>query len=258
MNGGEANGFIADQPGVTVRPSPNFGQRRDAAKPSLILLHYTGMESGQAAEDWLCAAESQVSSHYIVHEDARIVQMVPEDARAWHAGASFWRGMTDINSTSIGIEIVNGGHAFGSPPFADVQIQAVIALCESIMERHRIVPAAVVAHSDVAPGRKSDPGEQFPWADLAQGGVALWTEPSPIRGGRFFAQGDQGEPVAALQAMLALYGFDNPADGAFDARTKDQIAAFQSRHRPSQVDGIADQSTIETLHRFLQLLPGLD
>lgn len=250
-----AAAFAADHTGAHVRPSPNFGDRRDVDQPSLIVLHYTGMESGQAAEDWLCTTRSEVSSHYIVHEDGRIVQMVPEAKRAWHAGASFWNGITDVNSASIGIEIVNGGHAFGSPPFAPSQIAAVRALCRSIMARHPITPANVVGHSDVAPGRKCDPGEHFPWSTLAEDEIALWVEPVPISGGRFFSLGDRGEPVAALQAMLALYGFDNAAQGSFDEQTRAQVEAFQRRHRPARVDGVADQSTIQTLHHFLRSVP---
>ena len=245
--------FVPDHQGATVRASPNFGDRRDDAEPSLIVLHYTGMATGQAAEDWLCAAQSEVSSHYLVHEDGAIVQMVPETKRAWHAGASFWRGVTDINSASIGIEIVNGGHAFDLPDFPQAQMAAVIALTKAIMERWDIGAESVVGHSDIAPGRKADPGERFDWQALAEAGAGIWTEPVPISGGRFFAPGDAGEPIAALQSMLGLYGFDAHVDGVFGEVTRIQIEAFQRRHRPGRIDGIADMSTIETLNRVLRL-----
>lgn len=245
--------FVPDHAAAIVRASPNFGDRRDGAQPGLIVLHYTGMAAGQAAEDWLCVPESQVSSHYLVHEDGTIVQMVQETKRAWHAGASFWRGATDINSASIGIEIVNGGHAFGLPDFPQAQMTAIIALTTDIMDRWNIGAEGVVAHSDIAPGRKQDPGERFDWRALADAGAALWTEPVPVGGGRFFAPGDVGEPIAALQAMLGLYGFDANADGVFGEATRVQIEAFQRRHRPARIDGIADLSTIETLNRVLRL-----
>jgi N-acetylmuramoyl-L-alanine amidase len=240
--------FPPDHPGVEVRPSPNFAERRDGLKPDILLLHYTGMESGPDAQAWLCNPISEVSSHYIVHEDGRIVQMVREQDRAWHAGQSSWRGQADINSLSIGIEIANPGHRFGYPDFPGAQIEAVIALCKDIVERHGILGERVLAHSDVAPGRKIDPGEKFPWDRLHAAGVGHLVPPAPMRGGRFLAEGDRGEPVEALQAMLALYGYGIEVTGVFDAATATVVAAFQRHFRPSQVDGVADRSTIETLH----------
>ncbi|WP_244597990.1 peptidoglycan recognition protein family protein [Roseitalea porphyridii] len=249
--------FDAEIDGATVRPSPNFGERRTDDAPHLIVLHYTGMATGPAAEDWLCAPESEVSSHYLVHEDGGIVQMVPEEKRAWHAGRSFWRGIADVNSASVGIEIANGGHAFGLPDYPEPQIAAVVTLVAAIMARHGIGAHDVIAHSDVAPGRKQDPGERFPWGRLAEAGAAIHAAPVPVGGGRFFAPGDVGEPVAALQSMLGLYGFDTDPDGVFGEKTRIQIEAFQRRHRPARVDGIADMSTIETLNRVLRLYPSL-
>lgn len=248
-------GFEPDHDGAIVRPSPNFGERRIDGAPDLIVLHYTGMATGEAAEDWLCNTESEVSSHYLVHEDGRIIQMVAESKRAWHAGKSFWKGVTDINSASVGIEIANGGHDFGLPDFPAAQVAAVIELTGSIMRRHTIEAHNIVAHSDIAPGRKRDPGERFPWAALAAADTVIYTEPAPIAGGRFFAPGDAGEPVAALQAMLGLYGFDAEPDGVFGEKTRIQVEAFQRRHRPARVDGIADISTIETLNRAIRLSP---
>jgi len=247
--------FAPDHPGADIRPSPNFGDRRDGRPVDLLLLHYTGMETGQGAEDWLCDPRSEVSCHYIVHEDGRVVQMVPEEKRAWHAGRSFWKGETDINSCSVGIEIVNGGHEFGLPGYPDRQIDAVIAVSRGIVVRHGIAPERVLAHSDVAPGRKRDPGELFPWRRLAQQGIGHWVEPSPSVGGRFFAQGDSGQPVEALQSMLALYGYRAAITGVFDENTAADVAAFQRHFRPGRVDGVADISTIDTLHRLLAALP---
>ena len=241
------SGFAADHAGAAVRPSPNFGERRDGLKPDIIILHYTAMETGIGAEDWLCNPASEVSAHYLVHEDGRIVQMVREGDRAWHAGAGSWQGQIDVNSRSIGIEIANPGHRFGYPDFPAKQIDAVIALCRGIVARHAIGPERVLAHSDVAPGRKIDPGEKFPWAALHAAGIGHLVEPVPVRPGPVLAEGDRGESVRKLQAMLADYGYGLPATGEFDAATTAVVAAFQRHFRPELVDGIADQSTIETL-----------
>src|SRR5690606_17152454 len=165
------SGFSPDHAGAEVRVSPNFGPRLGTSRPDTIILHYTGMQSGAAAEAWLCTAESQVSSHYLVHEDGRVVQMVRESDRAWHAGKSFWQGATDINSQSVGIEIVNPGHEFGYRSFPRRQVVAVIGLCKGIVARHGVPPQRVLAHSDIAPGRKVDPGEKFPWRKLAEAGI---------------------------------------------------------------------------------------
>lgn len=249
-------GFAADHAGAQVVPSPNHGDRLGSGVPDMILLHYTGMGSAEAALDWLCRDESQVSCHYFVHEDGRIDQLVPEARRAWHAGKSVWKGETDINSRSIGIEIANAGHPGGLPEFPDAQIEAVIALCRDCMVRHGIVPERVLGHSDVAPVRKVDPGEKFPWARLHTGGVGHWVEPSQVEGGRFFQEGDRGQPVEALQSLLALYGYATPISGTFCSRTRGDVEAFQRHFRQARVDGIADRSTIETLHRLLVALPG--
>lgn len=222
----------------------------------MIILHYTGMPTGEAALDWLCNPVSEVSAHYFVDEDGLITQSVPENCRAWHAGRSFWKGDTDINSRSIGIEIVNPGPDAGYPDFPDRQVTAVIGLCRDIMGRHDIPDAHILAHSDVAPGRKIDPGEKFPWSRLAADGVGVWVDPSPVSGGRFFQEGDSGEPVQALQAMLGHYGYDVELSGDFDAKTTQVVAAFQRHFRPARVDGIADASTLETLHRLLTKTSG--
>jgi len=246
--------FLPDFPAATVRPSPNFGARVGVDAPDMIILHYTGMASGQAAEDWLCNPEAQVSSHYLVHEDGRVVQMVRESDRAWHAGQSSWRGTTDINSRSVGIEIVNPGHDLGYPPFPRRQIGAVIALCKDIMKRQAITPALVLAHSDIAPGRKVDPGERFAWARLAQAGIGVFVRPSRARRGPVLAAGAEGADVTVLQQMLSRAGYGIEATGRFDRATEIVVAAFQRHFRPAQVDGIADPATVATLRRLLALV----
>ncbi len=236
---------------AVVRPSPNHGERRADAPVDMIVLHYTGMKDAESALTRLCNPSSEVSSHYFVHVNASIMQLVPEGRRAWHAGKSCWAGESDINSRSIGIEIVNPGHEFGYIDFPAQQIEAVIALIKDISGRHDIPPERILAHSDVAPGRKQDPGEKFPWDALASQGVGLWVEPEPVSGGRFFQEGEEGQPIEALQSMLAMLGYELSVTGVFDVRTRDVVEAFQRHFRPARVDGIADSSTIATLHRLL-------
>ncbi|MCJ2033934.1 N-acetylmuramoyl-L-alanine amidase [Methylobacterium sp. J-068] len=245
----------AESPVATsVHPSPNHGERR-AGPVDLLILHYTGMESAAAALQRLANPVAEVSAHYVVLEDGRVVQMVPEGRRAWHAGQASWAGITDVNSRSLGVEIVNGGHVGGLPPYPQAQVEAVIALCADLAQRWRIAPHRVLAHSDIAPERKEDPGEHFPWDRLARAGLGHWVPPAPIRDGRFFARGDAGPPIEALQAMFALYGYDVPVTGRFDDRTGAVVTAFQRHFRPARVDGVADASTITTLRDLIAALP---
>lgn len=245
-------GFAPDQPHAEIRVSPNFGPRRDTIRPDTIILHYTGMATGEAAENWLCDPASEVSSHYLVHEDGRVVQMVRESDRAWHAGKSSWRGHTDMNSCSVGIEIVNPGHGLSYPSFPRRQVGSVIRLCDGIAKRHEILPERILAHSDIAPGRKVDPGEKFPWRDLFQAGIGQFVDPAPIRRGLVFKAGDSGAAVEELQSMLALYGYGVEITGIFDQQTRIVVEAFQRHFRPRRVDGIADGSTVRTLRRLLE------
>jgi N-acetylmuramoyl-L-alanine amidase len=246
------SGFSADHPGAEIRVSPNFGLRAQGRGPDMIVLHYTGMESADAAEAWLCDPASEVSSHYLVHEDGRIVQMVRESDRAWHAGRASWKGEKDVNSLSIGIEIANRGHFLGYDAFPEDQIEAVIALCRGIMSRHAVTPERVLAHSDVAPGRKIDPGEKFPWRRLHEAGIGHFVEGPQPGGSRRMALGARGRRVEELQSMLGLYGYGVEITGTFDPLTRTVVEAFQRHFRPALVDGCADVSTLETLHRLLR------
>jgi N-acetylmuramoyl-L-alanine amidase len=236
---------------AVCRPAANCEPRRERARPTILLLHYTGMESAERAIDWLCTAGSRVSCHYLIDEAGRITQMVGEAMRAWHAGDSYWAGETDINSVSIGIEIHNPGHGLGYPDFPEPQMQAVEALCLDIVVRHRIVPERVLAHSDVAPWRKSDPGEKFDWGRLAGAGVGHWVEPARIEGDAGFGVGDEGPEVARLQQGLAEYGYRCEPSGWFDEATELVVTAFQRHFRPALVNGRADRSTVDTLGRLL-------
>src|SRR5258707_10142385 len=214
-----------------IVPSPNIDERAGGRPPDMILLHYTGMQTGEAALSRLTTAASKVSSHYVVFEDGRIVQLVPEEKRAWHAGVSSWAGETDINSRSIGIEIVNPGHEFGYRDFPLRQTAAVISLCKSIFTRRGPISAErVLGHSDVAPSRKQDPGEKFPWELLSESGLGHWVRPAPLDlDGAPLRTGDRGDIVARLQRTLAGYGYGVGENGAFDDAPPHVVAPFQ-RH----------------------------
>lgn len=231
--------------------SPNH-EPRVGDGVDMIVLHYTGMSGADAAKTRLCDPDAKVSSHYVVEEDGAIVQLVAEERRAWHAGMSFWAGATDINSRSIGIEIVNGGHDFGLPDFPAQQIEAVIRLCRDIQSRWPIPQSRVLAHSDIAPTRKCDPGEKFPWRALHAAGIGLWGASDQASDGVTLRIGDRGDAVMTLKKSLAEYGYLVETTDIFDDATRDVVMAFQRHFRQQQVDGIADASTVEVLARLLE------
>ena len=240
-----------------VHASPNHGERKDGKRADAIILHYTGMKTGADALAQLCNPASEVSCHYLVWEDGRITQLVPEARRAWHAGRSVWQGETDMNSRSIGIEIVNPGHPGGRdeaamPPYPPKQIKSVVALCADIGARLSVPQQRVLAHSDIAPGRKIDPGERFPWDRLARAGVGHWVKPPPPdTGGQGLRRGDSDPYVELLQRLLAQYGYGLAQTGGFDAATEIVVRAFQRHFRPARVDGVVDRSTFVTLKKLM-------
>ncbi|MEL7430687.1 MAG: N-acetylmuramoyl-L-alanine amidase [Pseudomonadota bacterium] len=236
---------------TNVVPAVNYGKRASHLPIDILLLHYTGMESGDAAIDWLCCEESGVSCHYVVSENGDIHQLVPEKERAWHAGQSSWQGERDTNSRSIGIEIVNPGHEHGYPDFPAVQIERVAALSADIIKRHAIPARNVLAHSDVAIGRKRDPGEKFPWRILHDAGVGVWVEENTDTS-VFLVPGDNSEMVGAAQGMLITYGYDLHLDGEYGDSLSRAVAAFQRHFRPSHVSGLMDKGTFLTLERLLK------
>lgn len=238
---------------IVERPSPNFNERQGVARPDILIMHYTGMQSCEAAVARLTSAEARVSSHYTIDEDGTIYAHVPEDLRAWHAGVSHWRGLSDINSRSVGIEIVNPGHEFGYRAFPAAQIDAVIALGREIVARHRIPARNVIAHSDIAPDRKEDPGELFPWKQLAAAGIGLWVD-AKDNGEASLALGATGERVTALQSALARYGYGVEANGLFDPYTRLVVVAFQRHFRPALFDGVADGETLAILRALTERL----
>ena len=226
-------------------PSPNYGPRKAVAgevRVRHIVMHYTGMTSCQDALTRLCDTKAEVSAHYVLDEDGTLYRLVPEDMRAWHAGVSFWHGQRDINSTSIGIEICNPGHDYGYRAFPDAQIAALITLAGEILQRHDIPACNVLGHSDVAPGRKVDPGELFPWEQLASHGIGLWPEETVILPGHPDMQG-------ALRRLSDI-GYAVPMTDDLGAdilkpesAVTDLISTFQGRYRQAQVDGILDNET---------------
>jgi N-acetylmuramoyl-L-alanine amidase len=239
-----------------MHASANVGPRRKGCRTSLIVLHYTGMASAAKAVHWLAHPDSKVSCHYVIDENGVITQMVPEALRAWHAGASHWAGESDINSASIGIEIQNPGHEHGYPDFPRAQMEGIAALCRDIANRRGIAPEGILAHSDVAPGRKIDPGEKFDWAWLAKQGVGHWVTPAAISdGGEIFEVGDKSEQVSQAQKLLRRYGYDVETHGRLDERTKVVLRAFQQHFRPRSADGRLDQGTLDTLSRLVEALP---
>ena len=241
---------------IIDRPSPNFDTRAGAI--DMLLLHYTGMRSGEAALDRLCDPAAKVSAHYLIEEDGRVFQMVDEADRAWHAGRSRWAGETDINSCSVGVEIVNPGHEFGYRLFPPEQISVCIELCRGILMRHDITRYRVLGHSDVAPRRKEDPGELFPWQKLWMGGVGFWPSPAfaPEQEGTQLGLGDRGAMTRQLRDDLAAFGYGLSPGERFDDATAATVRAFQRHWRQSRVDGIADPETRAILQHLLARLPG--
>jgi N-acetylmuramoyl-L-alanine amidase len=225
---------------VVDRPSPNHDARAEGPT-DILVLHYTGMRTAEEALARLCDPDAKVSAHYTIDRDGSIYQHVREERRARHAGISYWAGVRDVNSRSIGIEIVNPGHEFGYIPFTEVQIDAVIALSQEILSRHAISASRIVGHSDVAPNRKQDPGELFPWARLAANGVGRW--PGPVRP-------DAPPNPDEFAALLRNYGYGAPPD--VDWPLIDIVAAFQRHFRPSCINGIPDAECAAILQALLQ------
>jgi N-acetylmuramoyl-L-alanine amidase len=219
----------------TDRSSPNHGPRPANAPVSMLVLHYTGMETAEAALSRLTDPAAEVSAHYLIDEDGTVFALVPEDRRAWHAGVSRWRGESDVNARSIGIELVNPGHEFGYRDFPPRQIDALCDLCREILARHPIPPRNVVGHADVAPTRKQDPGERFPWPALARLRIGLAVAPAPV----------PHWGLGWTAPALARFGYDT-------ADVHAALTAFQRHFRPKRVDGLPDRESAEILAGLLK------
>jgi N-acetylmuramoyl-L-alanine amidase len=220
-----------------AHPSPNHGERKQ--RVGLVVLHYTGMNTASQALRRLCDPAAQVSAHYLVDEEGSIFQLVPEDRRAWHAGVSYWKGVRDINSCSVGIEIANPGHDYGYRAFPHAQIDAVTALTSDIIARHKLHPADVIGHSDIAPGRKIDPGELFPWRELARKGIGVWPT---LSGTKHLITTDEA------MTLLSGIGYAVPLSAELGAdilaKPADAVAAFQRHYRTNRIDGVLDAETL--------------
>ncbi|WP_348763727.1 peptidoglycan recognition protein family protein [Hyphomonas atlantica] len=233
--------------------SPNFNERKHPL--DMLVLHYTGMATGEDALERMCDSKAEVSAHYMVWEDGRITQLVEEDKRAWHAGVASWQGQQDLNSRSIGIEIVNGGHDFRAPdgslpPYPRPQIHAVLDLVHDILGRHAIPATRILGHSDIAPLRKQDPGEHFPWERLARAGISLWpdfdgTTKEVI--GKGLERGASGSSVWRLQTMLSEIGYGFDVTDIYGETCENVVTAFQRRWLPEQVTGQADLTTLRRI-----------
>jgi N-acetylmuramoyl-L-alanine amidase len=236
---------------IRERRSPNLDARPDSAAIDMIVLHYTGMRSAKEAIDRLCDPDARVSSHYVVEEDGTVHRLVAEQLRAWHAGVSYWRGREALNGNSVGIEIVNPGHEWGYRHFPVLQLATVCDLCLEILSRHPIPARNIVAHSDIAPDRKQDPGELFDWEGLARNGVGLW--PGGADRGEGGARREDQE-LRPVRTALARIGYRVAPEGRMDAELRTVLRAFQRHWRPESVNGDADAGTVARLLGMAELV----
>jgi len=240
---------------LTEYTSPNWDERRDGAEVDTVILHYTGMKSGQEALDRLCDPVAAVSAHYLIEFDGRIFTLVAEEKRAWHAGVSCWQGRDNINHSSIGIELVNPGHEFGYRPFPDMQVQALLALLDGVRRRHpAISKTRYLGHSDIAPGRKIDPGPLFPWSRLAENGFGVFSEKNAGDRSVLLRKGDTGESVINLNRQLGIIGYYGCECDSIGPGTEDALRAFQAHWRPEAVNGALDTGTAIVLDDIAQLM----
>lgn len=225
-------------------PSPNHGPRAADKPLDMLILHYTGMRTAEEALERLCDPAAKVSAHYVIDEDGTVYRLVREDRRAWHAGVAYWRGERDINSRSIGIELVNPGHEFGYRVFPDAQMSALAELAADLVSHYRIPPLHVLGHSDVAPTRKEDPGELFDWEWLAKNGVGAW----PLS-----ATADDGPMTETeLRRLLSVIGYEVPDDVAWDGMGRTALLAFQRHWRPECLTGEPDRETVRRLRTLVR------
>lgn len=227
--------------------SPNFNERGQGVRPSMIILHYTGMKTAKAAIERLCDPSAEVSAHYLIEENGKLHQLVDDQYRAWHAGKSYWNGIQDVNAHSIGIELVNPGHEFGYRPFPDKQIAALISLCKSLIKKYNIPAAYILGHSDVATSRKKDPGELFPWEELAVQGIGLWPHPEEMD---YEAAKDIMFNLEAFESLLGEYGYH------VENHYAESVIAFHRHFYPKKLldHTLPDVIDEESVARLLSLI----
>jgi len=246
--------IVPVNPGFRERLSPNQDDRPAGSAIDILILHYTGMRTAREAIDRLRDPAAHVSSHYVVDEDGAVFRLVPEERRAFHAGISYWRGSTELNNRSIGIEIVNPGHEWGYREFPVLQVAAACDLCLSILARHPIPARNVVGHSDVAPDRKQDPGELFDWEQLAMNGVGLWPQGAPDLGTGGIVR--DAASLRDVRRALSDIGYRVAPEGALDPALSTVLRAFQRHWRPEAVTGQADAGTLARLLGVARLCQG--
>ncbi len=231
------------EPAILQQSSPNWDERAPGCKADYAILHYTGMLTADLALNRLCDPSAKVSAHYMIGRGGEVWQLVDESRRAWHAGKSYWRGVTDLNSVSIGIELVNPGHQWGYQKFPERQIEVCAGLLKAIMVRHNIPAANILAHSDIAPERKEDPGEFFPWQRLAGQGIGLWLDvPDP-------ADAKPAE-LSEIRDLLRRIGYECPPGSDYDQTLRRCLLSFQRHWFPGNLTGLADACTIQRLRLY--------
>lgn len=216
-------------PSIRSYLSPNFDDRPSQIRPDLIIIHYTGMEKVKEALTRLCDPASKVSAHYLIDQTGRTYQLVDDQKRAWHAGVSYWQGKRDINGISLGIELDNTGHEFGLPPYPPAQIDSLLLLLAHLSQKYHIAKERIIGHSDVAPMRKIDPGEHFPWSTLQAHGFGLWPAPAPVT--------TPPSSILEVQHSLSSLGYECPLTGWLDDQTTAAIQAFQRHFTPLEITG---------------------
>ena len=243
-----------DSLNIIQKPSPNFDNRRGGQKPEMLIIHYTGMTDNKEAIKRLCDPGSVVSTHYVIDDIGKCLQLVDENNRAWHAGVSSWAGNSDINSCSIGVELCNPGHEHGYQRFPQKQMATLLRLGRDILARHSILPQFVLGHSDVAPTRKLDPGEFFDWRSLANNGMGIWpdTNTPPNKQEIRETNCDRDDvDIALLQGKLARFGYGIEITGACDEQTTLVVMAFQRHFRQNRITGILDMESEFILDNLL-------
>lgn len=233
--------------------SPNFDARPADCTINTLVMHYTDTKTTQEALDILCDHKKKVSAHYVVEQNGNMIALVDEKDRAWHAGVSHWRGRNHVNDVSIGVELVNPGERYGYCAFPQEQMHGLIELCQGILKRHKIPARNVVAHSDIAPDRKIDPGELFDWQQMAEAGIGLWPD---MQGGfdqRGVVEIGMARPqVGDVQKKLQKFGYGIKVDGYFGVQMSYVVEAFQRHFIQTRLDGVWDEQCDKTLDWLLE------
>ena len=233
--------------------SPNWNERPSGVSIDMVILHYTGMKTGEEALQRLCDPDAAVSSHYLIEEDGEIFQLVAEEKRAWHAGVSHWQGRENINHNSIGVELVNPGHEFGYRAFPPAQIDSLLALLVGVKARHKIPTGGFLGHSDIAPGRKVDPGHLFPWRQLAAEGFGVFSDRIASDTAVRLRLDDTGPLVNKVNKQLAIVGYRGCDNVTFGQGTAHVLKAFQAHWRPEEINGVLDEGTAIVLDDIAQM-----